>query len=128
MGGAQPLSFGFRPTAFQKQRIDPRWREWHLHQERIVDTVSSRCSQARADSVQAVRKTLPNHVTHVLGIPAHSIRTIAASSSSLDVTSPLATSAAWSVASIHRVSSARPLMANGVPDRYGGFAVVPRRA
>ena len=44
-----------------------------------------------------------------------SIRSIAASSSSVGVTSPLATSAAWSVASIHRVSSASPLMAFGLP-------------
>src|SRR5271166_2257933 len=44
-----------------------------------------------------------------------SIRSIAASNSSLGVTSSLATSAAWSVASIQRVSSARPLMAFGLP-------------
>ena len=53
-----------------------------------------------------------------------SIRWIAASNSSLGVTSPLATSAAWSVASIHRVSSARLLMAPGCTTPLASLAGV----
>src|SRR5271165_2774033 len=56
-----------------------------------------------------------------------SIRSIAASNSSPGVTSPLATSAAWSVASIHRVWSARPLMAPVVPRPIPPLAGARRR-
>ena len=61
--------------------------------------------------------------TALIAWSSRSIRSIAASSSSTGVTSPVATSAAWSVASIQRVSSA----SDPIADVLAPTATVPRR-
>ena len=83
-------------------RVEVLEQERHAA-ERAVGQVGRRRRSARASSNQVIVRAW------TAGSIA-SIRSIAASSSSLGVTSPLATSAAWSTASIQRVSSASGLM------------------